>query len=221
MEHTLQLVKKIAPDLTEEMVKRYRVLKTVRLLQPCGRRLVVLSLGMTERTVRSEIERLSAQNLVHVSKIGMSLTEAKDKLKELGFTKEPVVKYIAGKEAKDTVVTQLPKEELEYELGVEITLEVSDGSLVPKTITKNVRIDLKGYADEDRCLVSVQRDGEVLLELSVPQGTPSVELLNQEGAGTVYYTVMAGDGETWVHTEEFVEEAPPTEATQEAVAPNG
>lgn len=75
MEYTLQLIKKIAPDLTEEMVKRYRVLKTVRLLQPCGRRLVVLSLGMTERTVRSEIERLSAQNLVHVSKIGMSLTE--------------------------------------------------------------------------------------------------------------------------------------------------
>ena len=75
MEYKLQLVKKIAPDLTEEIVKRYRVLKTVRLLQPCGRRLVVLSLGMTERTVRSEIERLSAQNLVNVSKIGMSLTE--------------------------------------------------------------------------------------------------------------------------------------------------
>lgn len=75
MENKLQLVKKIAPDLTEEIIKRYRVLKTVRLLQPCGRRLVVLSLGMTERTVRSEIERLSAQNLVHVSKIGMSLTE--------------------------------------------------------------------------------------------------------------------------------------------------
>lgn len=45
MEHKLQLIKKIAPDLTEEMIKRYRVLKTVRLLQPCGRRLVVLSLG--------------------------------------------------------------------------------------------------------------------------------------------------------------------------------
>ena len=71
----MQLIKKIAPDLTEEMIKRYRVLKTVRLLQPCGRRLVVLSLGMTERTVRSEIERLSAQALVHISKIGMSLTE--------------------------------------------------------------------------------------------------------------------------------------------------
>lgn len=75
MERRLQLVKKFAPDLTEEMIKRYRVLKAVQLLQPCGRRLVVLSLGMTERTVRSEIERLSAQNLVHISKIGMSLTE--------------------------------------------------------------------------------------------------------------------------------------------------
>lgn len=75
MEYKLQLIKKIAPDLTEEIIKRYRVLKTVKLLQPCGRRMVVLSLGMTERTVRSEIERLSAQNLVNVSKIGMSLTE--------------------------------------------------------------------------------------------------------------------------------------------------
>lgn len=76
MERKLQLLKKIAPDLTEEFIKRYRVLKTIRLLQPCGRRLVVCSLGMTERTVRSEIERLSAQELVKVSKIGMSLTEA-------------------------------------------------------------------------------------------------------------------------------------------------
>lgn len=75
MEYRLQLMKKIAPDLTDELIRRYRVLKTIRLLQPCGRRMVVLSLGMTERTVRSEIERLSAQGLVHISKIGMSLTQ--------------------------------------------------------------------------------------------------------------------------------------------------
>ena len=57
MEEKLQMVRKIVPDLTEELVKRYRILKTVRLLEPCGRRLVVISLGMTERTVRSEIEK--------------------------------------------------------------------------------------------------------------------------------------------------------------------
>ena len=75
MEDKLLLIRKIAPDLTEEMIKRYRVLKTVRLLQPCGRRMVVLALGMTERTVRSEIERFSVQKLVQVSKTGMTVTE--------------------------------------------------------------------------------------------------------------------------------------------------
>jgi len=75
MEDKLQLIRKIAPDLTEEMIKRYRVLKTVRLLQPCGRRMVVLALGMTERTVRSEIERFSVQKLVQVSKTGMVVTD--------------------------------------------------------------------------------------------------------------------------------------------------
>ncbi len=75
MEEQLQLIRKIAPDLTEELIKRYRVLKTVRLLQPCGRRMVVLALGMTERTVRSEIERFSVQKLVQVSKTGMTVTE--------------------------------------------------------------------------------------------------------------------------------------------------
>ena len=155
--------------------------------------------------------------------VGMSLEEAKAKLKELGFKNEPVVKYAPGKEAKDTVVSQLPQEELEYELGIEITLQVSDGSLVPKTVKKNVKIDLKGYAMEERCSVSVQRDGQEILLLSVPEGTPSVELLDQEGAGTVYYTVVIGNGESWIHTEEFVEQTDPTEATQapeEAATPN-
>ena len=155
------------------------------------------------------------------SMVGMSLTEAKDKLKELGFTKEPTVKYLVGKEAKDTVVSQLPKEELEYELGVEITLEVSDGSLVPKTITKNVVIDLKGHAEYNRCGVTIKREGKKDIELSVPKGTPSVELLNEEGAGSVYYTVVIDDTETWIHVEDFVEETEPTDATQEATQPNG
>ncbi|MBR5023257.1 MAG: Stk1 family PASTA domain-containing Ser/Thr kinase [Oscillospiraceae bacterium] len=155
------------------------------------------------------------------SMVGMSLTEAKDKLKELGFTKEPVIKYSPGVEAKDTVVSQLPEAEKEYELGVEITLEVSDGSLVPKTVTKNVVIDLKGYADENRCGVTIKREGQKDIDLSVPKGTPSVELIDEEGAGMVYYTIVINDTDTWTHIEDFSEVADPTEPTQEAAAPNG
>ncbi len=75
MEKQLQLARKIVPDLTDELVKRYRILKTVNLMEPCGRRPVVISLGMTERTVRSEIEKLNAQGLIRVSKTGMVVTE--------------------------------------------------------------------------------------------------------------------------------------------------
>ncbi len=190
-----------------------------------------VAVGVVVETVPGRGEKLQTNQTVtlKVSKgvemkkmpamVGLSLDDAKAKLKELGF-KEPAVKYIAGKEAKDTVLTQLPKEDKEYELGVEIILEVSDGSLAPKMIKKNVVIDLQGYALSSRCMVSVKRDGVEVLVLSVPKGTPSVELIDQEGLGTVYYTVLIDDSEGWVHTEEFAEEPEETEPTEGATTPN-
>ena len=190
-----------------------------------------VAVGVVVETVPGRGEKLQTNQTVtlKVSKgvemkkmpamVGLSLDDAKAKLKELGF-KEPAVKYIAGKEAKDTVLTQLPKEDKEYELGVEITLEVSDGTLAPKMIKKNVVIDLQGYALSSRCMVSVKRDGVEVLVLSVPKGTEFVELPDQEGLGTVYYTVLIDDSEGWVHTEEFAEEPEETEPTEGATTPN-
>ena len=189
-----------------------------------------VAVGVVVETVPGRGEKLQTNQTVtlKVSKgvemkkmpalVGLSLDEAKAKLKELGF-KEPVVKTVAGKEAKDTVVTQLPKEDKEYDLSVEIILEVSDASLAPKLIKKNVTIDLKGYALSSRCMVSVKRDGVEVLLLSVPKGTSSVELIDQEGLGTVYYTVLIDDSEGWVHTEEFAEEPEPTETTDPTTQP--
>jgi len=183
-----------------------------------------IAVGIVVETIPGRGEKLQTNDTVtlRVSKgvemkkmpamVGLSLTDAKAKLNELGF-KEPVVKYIAGKETKDTVLTQLPKEDLEYELGVEIILEVSDGSLAPKLIKKTVVIDLQGYALYSRCMVSVKRDGVEVLVRSVPKGTTSVELIDQEGLGTVYYTVLIDDAEGWVHTEVFAEETEEPEET--------
>ena len=183
-----------------------------------------VAVGVVVETIPGRGEKLQTNDTVtlRISKgiemkkmpalVGLNLTDAKAKLKELGF-KEPVVNYIAGKETKDIVLTQLPKEDLEYELSVEIILEVSDGSLAPKMIKKNVVIDLQGYALYSRCMVSVKRDGVEVLVLSVPKGTPSVELIDQEGLGTVYYTVLIDDAEGWVHTEEFSEETEEPEET--------
>ena len=143
--------------------------------------------------------------------VGTNLMDARALLKSLGFKKEPVITYVESKEAKDTILVQTPAYQAGkvYEMDAEITLEVSDGSLIPPTITKDVVIDLKGLAQYSRCMVSVKRDGVEVLLLSVPKGTTSVTLYNQEGSGTVYYTVVIDDSDSWVHTEEFVPEATP------------
>ena len=75
VEELLCQFKRLAPDLTEEMVRRYRILKAIQLLQPAGRRSVAAAIGMPERMVRSEIDKLVTRKLISVSKIGMTITE--------------------------------------------------------------------------------------------------------------------------------------------------
>ncbi|WP_317855642.1 sugar-binding transcriptional regulator [Chakrabartyella piscis] len=173
MEEKLRLLKRIAPDLTEEMIRRYRVLKTVKLLQPCGRRMVVLSLGMTERTVRSEIERFSMHKLVEVSKTGMTLTE--DGLAVLeglepifavltGLTglEERVTKhlgvkcvYIAQGDADDSART---RKEM-GQLAVRYLLEQVNG---------NSRIAITGGSTMDTLVEAVPEMGNPIAKMVVP-----------------------------------------------------
>ena len=141
--------------------------------------------------------------------VGLDLAKAKADLKSLGFRKEPVVKYVASKEAKDTVLSQSLKDGVAYELGVEIELEVSDGSLMPAKVTKDVVISLRGRAQYSRCKVSIKRDGVEVHLSTVPKGTESVTLTEQVGSGTVIYTVLIDDSDGWVQEEFFsLEEAP-------------
>lgn len=74
METTLQYVRQLAPDFLDEITRRYRILEAVSYLAPCGRRTLADELGLTERTIRNEVERLQMQNLIEVSSIGMTIT---------------------------------------------------------------------------------------------------------------------------------------------------
>ena len=56
------------------MQTRMQILQYIRLMRPIGRRNLSASLGMTERVLRSEVQVLKEQNLVHVA-FGMTLTE--------------------------------------------------------------------------------------------------------------------------------------------------
>lgn len=93
MKSIIEVQKRIIPDLLQVMMKRYHILRYIRLMQPVGRRSLSQTLDMTERVLRSETQFLKEQNLLNITSSGMTLTEEAyrilDKLDE-------IVRNIAG-----------------------------------------------------------------------------------------------------------------------------
>ena len=146
---TLQMMKKIAPEEMTAIVKRYRILRTIHLLEPVGRRTISLSLDFSERTVRNEIEKLHMQQLIDISREGMKVTkEGKQILTEM----EPLVKQIDGVSAFEKELAKMlgiteayiaeggckGSQSIKKELG-RIASEI-----VLKNITKESKIALTG-----------------------------------------------------------------------------
>ena len=97
----IDIQKRILPDLLQVMQKRYLILQYINVMQPVGRRNLSVSLNLTERVLRSEVEFLKDQNLISMSVQGMTMTkEGKDILESL----ESVMRDIMG---IDTLERQL------------------------------------------------------------------------------------------------------------------
>lgn len=70
----LDIQKRLLPDVLEVMQKRYQVLHFIGLMEPVGRRSLAVSLNLTERVLRGEVEFLKDQQLITISTSGMYLT---------------------------------------------------------------------------------------------------------------------------------------------------
>ena len=75
MESLIDIQKRLLPDLLEVMQKRHQILRSIRYMQPVGRRSLAGSLGLTERVLRSEVEFLKSQDLIEIKTSGMMMTE--------------------------------------------------------------------------------------------------------------------------------------------------
>ncbi len=104
MKNLLTIQNKLLPDLIEVMQKRYQILRYICFMQPVGRRSLALSLDMTERVVRGEVEFLRAQNLIETHTSGMTMTEQGLQLLE---QLEVVMRELSG---IDTLEKQLQNE---------------------------------------------------------------------------------------------------------------
>lgn len=75
MFQTLAIMQKIIPKEIETLQRRYRLLKTIQLMQPVGRRLLANKLSIGEKTVRSDTDFFREEGYVEVTTGGMNLTE--------------------------------------------------------------------------------------------------------------------------------------------------
>ena len=117
MQLLLDIQKKLLPDVLDVMVKRYRILHNIKLMQPIGRRNLSANLQLSERVLRGEVTFLKEQGLVHFASAGMSVTEEGEQL----FLKlEDVMRELLGLRKLEV--------SLEEKLGVKQVLVVAGDS---------------------------------------------------------------------------------------------
>jgi central glycolytic genes regulator len=93
MQSIIDIQKRLLPDLLSVMQERFHILQYIGSMEPVGRRSLSVSLGVTERVLRSEVSFLKEQDLITISSVGMSLTEDGRELLE-GL--EAIMREISG-----------------------------------------------------------------------------------------------------------------------------
>lgn len=69
------IIRNIAPEITELVEKRYLILRTILFNQPIGRRALASELNISERIIRNEVNILKEQRLINVEIMGMNVTD--------------------------------------------------------------------------------------------------------------------------------------------------
>lgn len=83
----LEIQNQIVPETVELFMRRYEILRIISDFQPIGRRALSNKLGITERTMRTEIEKLKEIKLIHIESSGVWLSDVgKEMLSEVQKT---------------------------------------------------------------------------------------------------------------------------------------
>ncbi len=105
--------RRLLPEMNPLLQSRYRILQSVQLMQPIGRRTLAESLKMTEREIRKETDILREQGLLDSQKSGMVCTS----------DGELVIEQLRSLVYEWSGLTQLGKA-LERQLGLQHVLVV-------------------------------------------------------------------------------------------------
>ncbi len=136
--------------------------------------------------------------------VGKDIETAKSLLEYAGFP-TPKIEYEYSEKKENQVIAQSETKGKPLELTTEITLTVSKGPepTDPPVVTKDVTIDLKGYAADAACTVEVYCETELVYRGTVEMGTTALVLQNQSGIGTLNYVIIVNGTDSWEQWVEF------------------
>ena len=78
----ITLMRKLAPDLIDEMTRRALILERIAALQPVGRRQLASRLNMPEREIRNTAAILKELGYIEMDASGMFLAQKADEVVE-------------------------------------------------------------------------------------------------------------------------------------------
>lgn len=110
----ISLMRKLAPDLTDEMARRAMILDKISLMQPVGRRQLAGKLNLTEREIRNTATILRDLGYIDLNTAGMVLT---DRSSEIIETARSFCKAMSGLNDMESRISRL--------LGIERVLVVA------------------------------------------------------------------------------------------------
>ncbi|EZH66469.1 central glycolytic genes regulator [Bacillaceae bacterium JMAK1] len=74
-ETLLKWQQKLQPDLMDNLIRRYHLLRYIRVSEPVGRRALAQEMDISERVLRKEVELFKNEQLLLIETQGMRLTE--------------------------------------------------------------------------------------------------------------------------------------------------
>lgn len=75
MHNVLNLQRKIVPELSRLLELRYDILRQIEAYQPVGRRALSVQTGLSERSLRAQVDFLKGAGFLDFSHLGMSVTD--------------------------------------------------------------------------------------------------------------------------------------------------
>lgn len=177
----LDIQKRLLPDLTDVLKKRYTILHHIATSGIVGRRALAAHLELTERVLRSEVDFLKEQGLLVTESSGMKLSEAGQKLLT---DMEPIVRELLGLSDLEEAL----RERFSLRQVIIVPGDSDRSELAKKELGRAGATALRKYASKDD--VVAVAGGSTLAEVA-NHLTPSAQM-----KGSLFVPARGGLGES-------------------------